>query len=109
MCFFLPPFVSLAGPLVVILALQIAVPVKVSDFITALIREVAFNIASLITSRPSTEHIACSLCREAQARPDKGHICAPEPRPILTPPGLPYIQGSVYHTITVLALLLPHL
>ena len=77
--FSLPLFVSLAGPLVAPLALQIAVLVKVSDFITALIREVAFNIASLITSRPSTEHIACGLCQQAEARPDEARLWAPEP------------------------------
>lgn len=77
MCFSLPPSVSLAGPLAVLLALQIAVPVKVSDSITALIRGVAFNIASLITSRPSVEHIACSLCREAEARPNEAPALGP--------------------------------
>lgn len=95
MCFSLPPFVSLAGPLAVLLALQIAVPVKVSDFITALIREVAFNIASLITSRPSMEHTACSLCREAEARPDEARLWTPEPRP-----SLPHIQDRVYDSTT---------
>ncbi len=109
MCFSLPPFVSLVGPLAVLLALQIAVPVKVSDFITALIREVAFNIVSLITSRPIMEHIACSLCREAEARPDEARLWAPEPRPSLKPPSLPHIQDRVYYstTHTVLAFLLP--
>lgn len=97
MCFSFPPFVSLAGPLAVLLALQIAVPVKVSVFITALIREVAFNISSLITSRPSVEHIACSLCREVEARP---YFWAPEPRPSLKPPSLHHIQGRVYYSTT---------
>ena len=49
-------FPSEAGP-GVLLASQVAVPVKVSDFITTLIREAAFNIAGLITSRPNAEHI----------------------------------------------------
>lgn len=99
-CFSLPPFASLAGPLAVLLPSQTAVPVKVSDFITALIREVAFNIASLITSRPSTEHIACSLCREAEARPDEAPLSAPGPRPSLKPPSLPHIQGRVHYSTT---------
>lgn len=104
MCFSLPLFVSVAGPLVVLLALQIAVPVKVSDFITALIREVAFNIVSLITSRPSVKHITCILCHEAGARAAEGWIWAPEPRPSLKPPGLSHIQGRVYYTVTMMAL-----
>lgn len=41
-----PPSPSLAGPLVVILALHFAAPVKVSAFITALIRGVACKMAS---------------------------------------------------------------
>lgn len=100
MCFSLPPSDSLAGPLVVLLALQIAVPVKVSDFITTLIRYAAFNIASLITSRPKAEHIACSLRREAEARPDKARLRAPEPRPNLKPPSLPHIQSREYYNTT---------
>lgn len=100
MCFSLSPFVSLAGPLAVLLALQIAVPVKVSDFITALIREVAFNIASLITSRPSMEHIACGVCREAEARPDEAPLWTPESRPSLKPPSLPHIQDRVHYSTT---------
>lgn len=104
MCFSPLLFVSLAGPLVVLLALQIAALVKVSDFITALIREVAFNIESLITSRLSANYITCTLCWEAGGRPAEGCIWAPEPWPSLKPPRLSHIQGRVYYTITMLAL-----
>jgi len=59
------------GPLAVFLALHIFVPVKALDFITALIIEVAFNVARVITSRPSAVHISRSVRGEAEdeARP----------------------------------------
>lgn len=93
MCFSLPPWVSLEG---LLLALQIAVLVKVSDFITALIRDRAFNISGLITSRPNTEQISCSLRRGPETRPED----APEVQLNLKPRGLSHMQGRRYYSTT---------
>lgn len=89
-------FLSLLVSIAVLLALQIAVPVKMSDFITTLIREVAFNIVSVMTSRPSVEHMACSLHREPKAKA-RGGLRRPGPGAQRLQPALHRGQGVLQH------------
>lgn len=88
------------------MSLQIAVPVKVSDYITTLIREAAFSTMSLITSRPNGEPISevyAERPRTGLRRPTSG------PQSLDPASTLPACLTSRASNITTLALLLPHL
>lgn len=86
-------------------SLQITVPVKVSEYITTLIREAAFSTVSLITSRPNREPIS-DVCAE---RPRTGPRRPTSGPPSLDPAStLRACLTSRVSNITTLALLRPH-